>query len=74
MHSLEQMSHLKYGNTVSVTVKGKLLKLLVLTFQCIFSTEIDKMFSVNPSPGTRMRFCYLGKGSLGLNPLILHSF
>lgn len=46
MHSLEQMSHLKYGNIVSVTVKGKLLKLPVLIFQCIFSTEIDKMFSL----------------------------
>ena len=67
-HSLEQihLRHLKYGIIVLVTVKGKLLKLLVLIFQCIFSIKIDKSFSLNLSTGTRMSFCYLDKGFLGL--------
>ena len=60
------LRHLKHGNIVLVTVKGKLLKLLVLIFQCIFSIKIDQSFSLNLSTGTRINFCYMDKGFLGL--------
>lgn len=60
------LRHLKYGNIVLVTVKGKLLKLLALIFQCIFSIKIDQSFSLNLSTGTRINFCYMDKGFLGL--------
>lgn len=61
---------MKYGNIVSISIKGKLFKLLVLFFQCVFPTEKDKSFYVNPPSGTRMGFSLQGKFSLGLNPLV----
>lgn len=62
MNFLEQThsSHLKDGNIVSMIVKGKLFKLLILFFQCMFSTEYNKTFSVNliHHLAQKMGFCH----------------